>query len=131
MLNGLKEKGLQMKHHVKVRAHPMSTTDDLIDYIIPIIRKKPDDIVLHGGCNDMNDVNTLKNIERIAQCVRKKSQDTKRIMSEIIIRKVIKDIDKKVEELKENVKKSCEACNITLIRHENIMEQQLSLKKPK
>ena len=64
--------------------------------------------MLHGGCNDItNDVNTLKNIDRIAQCVKKKSPNSKLIMSEIIIRKDIKGIDKKVEELNENVKKSC------------------------
>lgn len=130
MLNGIKEKGLQKKHHVKVRAHPGSTTDDLIDYINPIIKKKPDGIIIHGGCNDItNDIDTLKNIDRIVQCVKKKSPDTELIMSEIIIRKDIKGIDKKVELLNENIKKSCEAHNITLIRHENIMEPHLSYKK--
>ena len=57
------------------------------------------------------------NIDRIAKCVKKKSQDTKLIMSEIILRKDIKGIDKKVEELKENVKRSCEAHKITLRDH--------------
>ena len=39
----------------KVTVHPQSgsTVEDLEDYIKPIIRKKPDEIILHVGTNDL------------------------------------------------------------------------------
>ena len=46
-MNGIKERGLSGKHHVRVRAHPGATSLDLADHIKPTARRKPD-IVLHA-----------------------------------------------------------------------------------
>lgn len=68
MLNGLKEVGFRkLQHDVKVRPHPGASTEDLIDHLKPILRKKNADVVIiHGGTNDLtNDGETTKNIEAI------------------------------------------------------------------
>ena len=38
---------------VSVMKHPGSTTDDMVDYVRPVTRKKPDVIIMHVGTNDL------------------------------------------------------------------------------
>ena len=46
---------------VNVRFHPGSTTEDIVDFIKPVIRKKSDPVIIHVGTNDLtNDTNTMK-----------------------------------------------------------------------
>ena len=61
ILNGINKKGLSKKRHiVKVRSHPGATSEDLVDHIKPVARRKPDMVILHVGTNDIsNDVKTL------------------------------------------------------------------------
>ena len=42
------------KNDVKVITHPRSTTEDILDYIKPIARRKPDTLIIHTGTNDLN-----------------------------------------------------------------------------
>ena len=64
-MGGVKENGIRKiakNNTIKVKCHSGATTEDLIDYINPVIRKKPDVIILHGGTNDItNDIDTGKN----------------------------------------------------------------------
>ena len=54
ILNGINEKGLSRNGNiVKVRPHPGVTSEDLIDHIKPVSRRKPDIVVLHIGTNDL------------------------------------------------------------------------------
>ena len=38
---------------VNVMKHPGSTTDDLVDYVRPVTRKKPNVIIMHFGTHDL------------------------------------------------------------------------------
>ena len=51
ILMGLNEKKLR-KYNAKVRAFPGSCVDDMFDYLVPLLKKKPDNIILHIGSND-------------------------------------------------------------------------------
>ena len=44
---------MSKKHRVKVNAFPGATIEDTADYIKPILRKKPEELVLHVGTNDL------------------------------------------------------------------------------
>ena len=60
--------GLSKDHTVKIRPHPGATTVDMIDYIKPELRNKPDIVILHCGTNDItNDVNTVKKIKKLVK----------------------------------------------------------------
>ena len=51
--------------------HPGSSTEDIIVYIKPIARKKPDTILLHVGTNDLtNGTNTMKYIQKCVEAIR-------------------------------------------------------------
>ena len=52
------------KNNVKVITHTGSTTEDMLDYIKPIARRKPDTMIIHAGTNDLtNGVNTIKKVK--------------------------------------------------------------------
>ena len=53
ILAGIDENRLSTgKHKVKVRYFPGARTDDMYDYMKPLLRKLPDYIILHIGTND-------------------------------------------------------------------------------
>ena len=53
MLNNIDERTLSKRYTTKVRCFRGSTVNDLHDYIKPLIRKKPDKIILVIGTNDI------------------------------------------------------------------------------
>ena len=54
-----------------VNTHPESTTVDMLDYIKPTVRRKPDVLVIHTGTNDLtNGVNTMKEVRQLVKCVK-------------------------------------------------------------
>ena len=72
MLKNITGSGLSKDHTVKIRPHPGVTTIDMIDYIKPELRHKPDIVILHCGTNDItNDVNTVKKIKNLVKEIEK------------------------------------------------------------
>ena len=46
--------------------HTGFTTDDTVDYVRPVTRKKPDVIIMHVGTNDMTKgINTMSKVRKI------------------------------------------------------------------
>ena len=55
---------------VNVMKHPGSTTDDMVDYVRPVTRKKPDVIIMHVGTKDLTKgVNTMSKVRKIASVI--------------------------------------------------------------
>ena len=55
--------GPGISKNVQVKTHPGATTDDIIGYTKPIIRQKPDIVIVHSGTNDLTkDVNTMNRV---------------------------------------------------------------------
>ena len=53
MISGINEHRLSYRgRKVKVRSFPGATTKDMHDYIKPLLKKAPDNIILHIGTND-------------------------------------------------------------------------------
>ena len=53
MIKHLTGPGISKKNHIKIKTNPGATTEDIIDYIKPSIRKKPDFLLVHSGTNDL------------------------------------------------------------------------------
>ena len=45
--------GIAKKNHVKIKANPGATTENITDYIKLSIRKKPDFLLIYLGTNDL------------------------------------------------------------------------------
>ena len=52
---------------VNVMKHPGSTTDDMVDYVRPVTRKKPDVIIMHVGRNDVTKVQELTRCPKLGK----------------------------------------------------------------
>ena len=67
MIKYLRRYNLFSKNNdVKVDAHSGSITVDMLDYIKPIVRRKPDVLVILTGTNDLkNGVNTMKKLDNL------------------------------------------------------------------
>ena len=62
---------ISKKDQVQVKTHPGATTDDIIDYIKPTIRQKPDIVNVHSGTNNLTkDVNTMNRVRNVVSAIK-------------------------------------------------------------
>ena len=93
LLNNIKERGLKKDKEnilVKVRKYPGATSTDIVDHLKPTLRKKPSEIIIHTGTNDItNDINYLNNVKKMVKLIRESDDKIKISFSGIIARKDI------------------------------------------
>ena len=64
--------GISKKNHMKMKTNPGATTEDIIDYIKPSIRKKRDFVLVHSGTNNLtNGINAMTKIQKVVATVEK------------------------------------------------------------
>ena len=116
---------------IKVKAFSGATSEDMKDYIKPIIKKKPDIMVMHIGTNDLTEENskTIKNLEEILKLCEKESPQTEITLSTPIIRTDINNSNKKIRDLNNSFKKFCNTHKIRLLDNSNIESSHLGRKK--
>ena len=51
MLSGLKESKMSQKRLIKVRTFHGATIEDMKFFVVPYLKKKPDNIIIHVGTN--------------------------------------------------------------------------------
>ena len=70
--------GIPKNDQVQVKSYPGDATDDIIDYIKPTIRQKPDIVIIHSGTNDLTkDVNTMNRVRKVAAAVKEIDNEVK------------------------------------------------------
>ena len=48
-----------------------STTEDMLNYTKPVVRKKPDTVIIHTSTNDLtNRVKTMNKVKKLVQYIR-------------------------------------------------------------
>ena len=71
MIKYVNGREVSRKNSVKVRSHPGGTADDLIDYVRPTIRNKPNLIIIHTGTNDIqNNLNTPQKTRKVISSIK-------------------------------------------------------------
>ena len=53
--------------NVKIHAFSGATIEDLHDYIFPIARKEPDNLIIHAGTNNIRNDTSEKIVEKLMQ----------------------------------------------------------------
>ena len=66
--------GISKNDQVQVKKHPGATTDDIIDYIKPTIRQKPDMVIINSGTND---VNTMSRVQKVVAAAKEIDTESK------------------------------------------------------
>ena len=121
ILNGIEERRLHKK--VKVRAFPGARVDDLYDYLAPLVKKRPTNIILHIGSNDaidktsdhiLKEILDLKsNILSILPTVRVYLSCPTIRLDNRVVNDVLRDLDLKLKSLtgdiisNDNVDRTC------------------------
>ena len=60
----------QKNRDIKIITHPGSTSNGMLEYIKPIIRRKPHVLPIHAGTNDLaNNVNMIKTVTDRVKCI--------------------------------------------------------------
>ena len=116
---------------VKVRSHPGATTEDLIDYVKPSVRKKPKMVILHTGTNDItNNINTMQKIRKVINTVRENDANEE---IEIVISGVThredRDLEDEIKALNIKLENFCKGKGMRFINNSNIRSPSLNRSK--
>ena len=116
------------QNNVKVLTHPGSTTADMVDYIKPIVRRKPDALVIHTGTNDMtNDVNALKYVRKLVKIIREIDVDKEiKIGFPSVTCRTDKNLEQERMEINTKLKKYREGKGFIFAENNNINESGLN-----
>ena len=89
--------GISKKNHVKIKKILGPTTEDIIDYIKPSIRKKQDFLLAHLRTNDLtNGINIMTKIRKVAAIVEKIDNERKIswVFLQLLVRKMLTKLTK-------------------------------------
>ena len=106
MVEGTDERRMSSKRVIKVRKLPGATISDMYHYLIPLLEKKPDHVILHVGTNDVVNYEGKKIVDKLLQLksfIQEKLPTTNVILSKPIMRvdtkqreKVVTDVNNKL-----------------------------------
>ena len=131
LLHCIQENDLNKQHDVQIKQHGGASTEDIKDHIKPVLRKKPNLIIVHAGTNDLtNDrVNTIDNWNEIIKSAKRESPDTEIVFSTLTIRKDRVGMPKRVKAVNNKIREFCEKNNVEVILNANVDENCLSARK--
>ena len=67
MLGHIDETRMSRKFKVKVRPFPGAKTEDMFHYLVPLLEKMPDYVIIHVGINDAIDYEASDIVKKILQ----------------------------------------------------------------
>ena len=113
------------KQRVAVKSFSGSKTEDMADYLKPLMRKTPDEIIVHVGTNDVKD--DTKSAEVVAagilnlgNQIKDKLPNTKVSFSSLIVRKDKTSVLNEINNINVILKRVCDQKNWTYVDHNNI-----------
>ena len=113
------------ERRVAVKSFSGSKIEDMRDFLKPLIRKKPDEVILHIGTNDVKDNSksaevVAAGILNLGTQVKESLPGTKVSFSSITVRKDRHSIQNKIENVNAILKRMCIENNWTYIDNNNI-----------
>ena len=109
---------------VRVSTFPGCTTKDMRDHIKPIIRKKPDQLIIHVGTNSLRDSESptacSEEIIDLVSWAKSAAPGTEVVLSSLTARSDDDQLATQVEEVNSNLKKFCRQNKWKMIVHSNI-----------
>ena len=109
--------------HVAVKSFSGAQIADMDDYLRPLLRKKPDEIILHVGTNNIRDESPRSVAEGIVNLVTQIQHDsatTHLAISPLLPRSDNLDLNDKIKEANKILKSFCSSRGLTLLRINNI-----------
>ena len=118
---------LSKANKVVVKSFPGATTEDMEDFIKPIIRKEPDNIIIHVGTNDVKAQEprlTAEGIVNLALQIEGDAPNTNLTISGLTTR--ADDKEGNVSIVNKILKKFCRQNHWNFIEHDNINQTHLN-----
>ena len=111
-----------------VRFHPGTTTEDIVEFIKPFIRKKPNAVIIHAKTNILTDgTNTMKQVCKIAKTIQEMENSGKSgIGFSTVIRKADRNFKDKTKEISDKLKRYCEGNGFVYVDSDNINQKSLN-----
>ena len=99
-----------------------TTTDDIIDYVRPTARKKPDMIIIHTGTNDIqNKVNTLQKVRKVITTIKEIDVNNEiQIAFSSVVHRNDQDFEEEIKEINRKLENLCKGKGIKFINDTNI-----------
>lgn len=131
IVNGIDGLGLSSKKiKTTVRCFPGSTSEDFLDFVKPIAKKKPDNIILHVGTNDLTrKLNTITNLALLMNEIKSLSINTKVAVSSLCTRKDRRNLELEVVTLNREIQVFCKANGLDYIDNGTIDSSCLTKNK--
>ena len=129
MVKGVEPSQIASLNDQKIVVHPHgnATSEDMLDFVKPLIRRKPDTFILHVGTNDVtNGVDTIKNIKEVNELFRKDLPNCDFVLSECTVRADRKGIANKISKLNSAIDHLATELNINVIKHTAISQRYLA-----
>ena len=123
-LSGLRESKMSFRRNIKVRIFPGTRIQGMYQYLLPLLGKRPDKIILHVGTNDASHIKAddmLEELGKLKSLIWEMLPFVKIILSAPTIR-----VNKhNADENNIDFIKQFEANDFLLIKHPNIKENHL------
>ena len=116
---------------VNVMKYPGSTTDNTVDYVRPVTKKKPNVIIMHVGRNDLTKgVNTMSIVRKIVSNIQE-VDSTRNIHLGFsnVVQRAGKDYCKEIKDINIRLKSYCLGKGLIFVDHSNIDESCLNNNK--
>ena len=127
MLGHIDETLMSRKFKVKVRPFPGAKTEDMFHYLVPLLEKMLDYVILHVGTNDAIDYKASDIVKKILQ-VKKFIKLTVPNCKVIISRPIKRHDNDNTSRVIEKVISKFQKLTIDMIGNENIEKKQLRKK---
>ena len=114
---------------VSAETYKGAKTSAMKHHIRPCLEKKPTQIVLHVGTNDLPEKQPSKIVDEIAEIcdiILTESPSTEIVISEVILRTDKTEYKQKIGETNTLLANFCESRNYYVIKHDNIGEKHIN-----
>ena len=128
MVKDIQGHKLSRRKKVKTISISGATSEDFKDYIRPLAKKKPSEIIIHCGTNDLLDKNidTVNNIKDIAAIIKQESPNTNVSISSITYRADNESLNTKIDIVNTGLLNLCKLNRLKFVDNSNISLSELN-----
>ena len=119
MLSNINERTLSRKYKTKIRSFPGATVSDMFDYIKPLLKKRPEKIILVIGANDIEHKmyqEIIVEIKSLVAFIQERLPGCHVVISEVFKRADKKNLNSKIA----NFNKTLKVMNCDTLQQQNI-----------
>lgn len=120
MVKNLQGHKMSKSSNVKVWSFPGCTVQDMEDHIKPLLRKNPEEIILHLGTNNLKDSDPKTCADKIAELCSQVNKSTKITISSIVGRADDHTLDTKGKQVNKILNEVCKKNKWNFVDHSNI-----------